>query len=118
MTKCQIILEMEGIQTCPRSTSQTKNLISPSSVSFPTDHNKLTPYGNASLKAPEKGAPAGSPLVQANGIAPVTPAATPEAQQTGSGLTPTNEIFTLCSLKRQRIVFNGLPPNTAANICD
>jgi transcription initiation factor TFIID TATA-box-binding protein len=79
----------EAIQTYAHNASRTKNLMSPGSLSFPTDHNKLTPHGNASLKAPEKGASAGSPLVKGNGMAPVTPAATPDAQQTGSGLTPT-----------------------------
>jgi chromatin structure-remodeling complex protein RSC7 len=46
-------------------------------------------HGNAGLKAPDECEPAGSPLVTENGIAPVTPAATPDAQQTGIGLTPT-----------------------------
>ena len=79
----------EAVQTYARNASQTKNLMSPGSLSFPTDHNKLTPHSNAGLKAPEKGASAGSPLVKGNDMAPVTPAATPDAQQTGSGLTPT-----------------------------
>ncbi|KAH8745800.1 TATA binding protein [Diaporthe sp. PMI_573] len=80
---------MEAIQIHARNASQTRNLISPGSLSFPTDHNKSTPHGNAGLKAPEKGAPAGSPLLKGNSIAPVTPAATPGAQQAGSALTPT-----------------------------
>ncbi|KAL2272462.1 hypothetical protein FJTKL_06547 [Diaporthe vaccinii] len=54
------------------------------SLFLPTDHNKLPPHGNAGPKIPEKGATAGSSL-----DTPITPAATPDAQQTGSGLTPT-----------------------------
>lgn len=80
---------MEAIQTHPGNANQAKNFMSPGSLSFPTGHNELTPPGDAGLKAPQNGAPAGSPLANGNGVAPATPAATPGAQQTGSGLTPT-----------------------------
>jgi hypothetical protein len=80
---------MEAIQTHPGNANQAKNFMSPGSLSFPTGHNELTPPGDAGLKAPANGAPAGSPLANGNGVAPATPAATPGAQQTGSGLTPT-----------------------------
>lgn len=80
---------MEAIQTHPGNANQAKTFMSPGSLSFPTGHNELTPPGDAGLKAPQNGAPAGSPLANGNGVAPATPAATPGAQQTGSGLTPT-----------------------------
>ncbi|POS72159.1 hypothetical protein DHEL01_v209445 [Diaporthe helianthi] len=80
---------MEAIQTHPGNANQAKNFMSPGSLSFPTGHNELTPPGDAGLKAPANGAPAGSPLANGNVVAPATPAATPGAQQTGSGLTPT-----------------------------
>lgn len=80
---------MEAIQTHPGNANQAKNFMSPGSLSFPTGHNELTPPGDAGLKATQNGGPAGSPLAGGNGVAPATPAATPGAQQTGSGLTPT-----------------------------
>ncbi|KAH8767195.1 TATA binding protein [Diaporthe sp. PMI_573] len=75
---------IEAIQTSPLNANQTKNLMPSGSLFLPTDYYKLTPHGNAGPKTPEKGATAGSSL-----NTPITPAATPHAQQTGSSLTPT-----------------------------
>jgi transcription initiation factor TFIID TATA-box-binding protein len=83
---------MDAIQTHPSNATQAKSFISPGSLSFPGGHNELTPPGDAAHKvvgAPNGHAPAGSPAANGAAVAPATPAATPGAQQTGSGLVPT-----------------------------
>ncbi|KAH8752848.1 hypothetical protein F5883DRAFT_527448 [Diaporthe sp. PMI_573] len=71
----------QAIQTHPGNANQAQNFMSPGSMSFPTGHNELMPPGDAGLKVHQNGVPASSPLANGNAVAPVTPAATPGAQQ-------------------------------------
>lgn len=81
---------MDSIQTHPVNADQAKSFISPGSLSFPGGHNEVTPLGDAQkLNGAANGGAVGSPAVNGAVGAPATPAATPGAPQTGSGLTPT-----------------------------
>ncbi|EHA54095.1 hypothetical protein MCOR27_008536 [Pyricularia oryzae] len=81
---------MEGIQTHPSNAAQAKAFTAPGSLSFPGGHGELTPPNDANGQRPAaNGAPLGSQAANGTGVTPATPAATPAATQTGSGLTPT-----------------------------
>jgi len=82
-----------AIQTHPATAAQAKAFTAPGSLSFPNAHNELTPptegmngqrpVANGGYQSPA------APVANGTGVIPNTPAATPVAQQTGSGLTPT-----------------------------
>ncbi|KAJ2901792.1 transcription factor TFIID [Zalerion maritima] len=104
---------MEAIQTHPANAAQAKAFTAPGSLSFPTGANELVPNGNAHINGqpqqplhlqqqqqPQQHHAVPNGFQQQNGLqvqpangvtpaTPATPAATPGAQQGGSGLTPT-----------------------------
>ncbi|KAK1832486.1 TATA-box-binding protein [Podospora conica] len=83
---------MEGIQTHPANAMQAKAFTAPGSLSFPGAANELTPPGgNPADKnfMANGGQQGGQAAANGTGVTPATPAATPGAAPTGSGLTPT-----------------------------
>lgn len=92
---------MDTLTTHPSTAQQAKAFTSPSSLSFPGGAAELTPPssetdgGRQSNIAAKNGVtnghqPAGGDSTSAqNGVAPATPAATPGAGPTVSGIVPT-----------------------------
>jgi len=81
---------MEGIQTHPSNAAQAKAFTAPGSLSFPGGHGDITPPNDVNGQPPiVNGSLPGGQAVNGTGVTPATPAATPVATQTGSGLTPT-----------------------------
>lgn len=94
---------MDTLTTHPSTAQQAKAFTSPSSLSFPGGAAELTPpasepeayrqsHGAAAAKNAAVPTPAQSRSDQANGqteVAPATPAATPGAGPTASGIVPT-----------------------------
>lgn len=84
---------MDGIQTHPSNAAQAKAFTAPGSLSFPNAgqdyHNGRSQSNGQQPQINGASYPNGSSAVPTNGVAPATPAATPGAQQGGSGLTPT-----------------------------
>ena len=83
---------MQAIQTHPATAAQAKAFTAPGSLSFPSGHAELTPPNDGSNGQPvlmNGGYQPGPPAVNGAGVIPNTPAATPVATTTGSGLTPT-----------------------------
>jgi len=82
---------MDAIQTHPSTAAQAKAFTAPGSLSFPTGHTELTPP-NDGVNDPRQaanGQQLGSQALVGPGVTPATPAATPVAITSGSGLTPT-----------------------------
>jgi transcription initiation factor TFIID TATA-box-binding protein len=89
---------MESLTTHPSTAQQAKAFTSPASLSFPGGAGDLTPpsekEGNV---APAQGAngtvnglqQGGNAAATGNGVMPATPAATPGANNPGSGIVPT-----------------------------
>jgi len=81
---------MEGIQTHPSNAMQAKAFTAAGSLSFPGAVNELTPPGTQADKGfVANGGQQGGQAANGTGVTPATPAATPGAAPTGSGLTPT-----------------------------
>lgn len=93
------IVIMDSLTTHPSNAQQAKAFTSPASLSFPGGAGDLTPpssekEGNlAGLNGQQQGANANG-----NGVTPATPAATPGANNVGSGIVPTLQwVYTLLS---------------------
>ncbi len=89
---------METIQTHPANALQARAFTAPGSLSFPGGHIELTPPHEPGNAAAESQQSAGSGkstddlFEESPGggvVTPVTPAATPVAMTSGSGLVPT-----------------------------
>lgn len=82
---------MEAIQTHPATAAQAKAFTAPGSLAFPGGAPELTPPGtNGHQVNGQAPVPNGQQQpANGNGVTPATPAATPAANQGGSGLTPT-----------------------------
>lgn len=91
---------MEALQTHPATAAQAKAFTAPGSLAFPGGAHEVTPPAAVGDKVNGQGqAPAQNdtgngqgqqpPAQNGNGVTPATPAATPAANQGGSGLTPT-----------------------------
>ncbi len=83
---------MNAIQTHPSNAAQAKAFTAPGSLSFPSGHVELTPptdVMNPQRAMVNGGFQPGPPAVNGTGVVPNTPAATPAATTTESGLTPT-----------------------------
>ena len=79
--------DMDGIQTHPSNAAQAKAFTAPGSLSFPNAGNELQ---NGHAQPVMNGIqPTGIQTITGISVTPATPAATPAAQQGGSGLTPT-----------------------------
>lgn len=84
------IVIMDSLTTHPSNAQQAKAFTSPASLSFPGGAGDLTPpssekEGNLTgLNGQQQGANANG-----NGVTPATPAATPGANNVGSGIVPT-----------------------------
>ncbi len=91
---------MDAIQTHPATAAQAKAFTAPGSLSFPNAHNELTPPndGAGEQQRPAANGPQpGSQALTGPGVTPATPAATPAAISSGSGLTPTLQYVSLPS---------------------
>ena len=81
---------MDSLTTHPSNAQQAKAFTSPASLSFPGGAGDLTPPSSekeghlAGLNGQQHGANANG-----NGVTPATPAATPGANNVGSGIVPT-----------------------------
>lgn len=81
---------MDSLTTHPSNAQQAKAFTSPASLSFPGGAGDLTPPSSekeghlAGLNGQQQGANANG-----NGVTPATPAATPGANNVGSGIVPT-----------------------------
>lgn len=87
---------MESLTTHPSTAQQAKAFTSPASLSFPGGAGDLTPpsekeasgsqSANGLVNGQQQG---GNASVTGNGVMPATPAATPGANNPGSGIVPT-----------------------------
>lgn len=83
---------MEAIQTHPSNAAQAKAFTAPGSLSFPGAAGELTPPSTVHDKGTLVNGGQqllGAQAANGTGVTPATPAATPGAAPTGSGLTPT-----------------------------
>lgn len=91
---------MDSLTTHPSNAQQARAFTSPSSLSFPGGAGDLTPPSSEKEGAVVPGAQAangaviGQPQIggnatNGNGVTPTTPAATPGANNPGSGIVPT-----------------------------
>lgn len=80
---------MEAIQTHPSNAAQAKAFTAPGSLSFPGAAGELTPPTVSDKGYAVNGGQQSGQAANGTGVTPATPAATPGAAPTGSGLTPT-----------------------------
>lgn len=78
---------MDSITTHPSTAQQAKAFTAPSSLSFPGGAAEITPPSTDKDGSQQPNG--GVVAVQANGVTPATPAATPGASQGVSGIVPT-----------------------------